>query len=416
MAPLASRVGASLDRVVAVVALLAKNRRQWGAGYLVEARRVVTAEHCTRDVRTGEAAVEIRVLSTAGSIGVVPADGVLADRELDVSVLTLAEPLSAVSLEPVRFGRVDRSQPGVLDDVTGVGFPLFRRDSALRLRASMEFHGKVYATDGWEKGELVMRQPDVRPGPIGDAVDDRASSSPIGRQAPWGGLSGAMAFYEGRAIGVVIEHHPREGPDALTLRAFDHVAEKNRQLAELIGLPLADGLSNVSSLKVRVPYMAPELPAEFVDRPRERAIVGDNLDTAAIERVGAPGVAVVGTAGFGKSVLAAKVCHDQRVRFVDGVLWVTLGESPSQQQLVGRCRDLVLQFGDDCPQFTDPRAAGAYLGQVLGSRNVLLVVDDVWDSSDLEPFLQGGVHCVRLITTRNERVEFRTSWGDVAAG
>lgn len=35
------------------------------------------------------------------------------------------------------------------------------------------------------------------------------------------------------------------------------------------------------------------------------------------------------------------------------------------------------------------------------SRDILLVVDDVWDPAHLEPFLQGGPHCARLLTTRN---------------
>ena len=32
---------------------------------------------------------------------------------------------------------------------------------------------------------------------------------------------------------------------------------------------------------------------------------------------------------------------------------------------------------------------------------MLMVVDDVWDAAHLAPFLQGGHHCARLVTTRN---------------
>ncbi|NJK79535.1 MAG: hypothetical protein HC876_04605 [Chloroflexaceae bacterium] len=40
------------------------------------------------------------------------------------------------------------------------------------------------------------------------------------------------------------------------------------------------------------------------------------------------------------------------------------------------------------------------LAQALGERRLLLVIDDVWDSAHLQPFLEGGPHCTRLVTTR----------------
>jgi hypothetical protein len=49
---------------------------------------------------------------------------------------------------------------------------------------------------------------------------------------------------------------------------------------------------------------------------------------------------------------------------------------------------------------TDPVAAGAELGRVLGDRRVLLVVDDVWSAAQVEPFMIGGSGAVRLFTTR----------------
>src|SRR5205807_6171637 len=54
------------------------------------------------------------------------------------------------------------------------------------------------------------------------------------------------------------------------------------------------------------------------------------------------------------------------------------------------------------PGFTGVDAAGARLAELLGERDILLVVDDVWDTMHLRPFLQGGKRCARLITTRNE--------------
>ena len=41
------------------------------------------------------------------------------------------------------------------------------------------------------------------------------------------------------------------------------------------------------------------------------------------------------------------------------------------------------------------------LALALANKNCLLVIDDVWESADLKPFLRGGPNCVRLLTTRN---------------
>lgn len=46
--------GIPIDRVVAVVARLANGLEQVGSGYLVGGWRVLTAEHCTRDKKTGQ--------------------------------------------------------------------------------------------------------------------------------------------------------------------------------------------------------------------------------------------------------------------------------------------------------------------------------------------------------------------------
>ena len=43
-----------VDRVVAVAAALRDGREQFGSGYLISGRLVLTAEHCTRDKATGE--------------------------------------------------------------------------------------------------------------------------------------------------------------------------------------------------------------------------------------------------------------------------------------------------------------------------------------------------------------------------
>src|SRR5262249_25639039 len=114
--------------------------------------------------------------------------------------------------------------------------------------------------------------------------------------------------------------------------------------------------------------------------------------------------ALRGAGGYGKTTLACAICHDERIQeaFDDGILWITLGETPSN--LVDKVIDLIETLSGERPGFTSIDAATARLSEFLADRDILLVLDDVWNSAHLKPFLQGGKRCARLITTRDERV------------
>ncbi len=58
----------------------------------------------------------------------------------------------------------------------------------------------------------------------------------------------------------------------------------------------------------------------------------------------------------------------------------------------------------DRPGLETISAAAGKLGEALGDRRILLIVDDAWREQDLRPFLQGGANCVRLVTTRIDNV------------
>jgi hypothetical protein len=152
------------------------------------------------------------------------------------------------------------------------------------------------------------------------------------------------------------------------------------------------------------PFMPANLPFDFVPRPTEfNALIRKLLDEKREESI-AITAALRGAGGYGKTTMALALCHDKRIQqaFDDGILWVTLGEHPGN--LVGKIEDLVYMLSHERPGFTGIDAAGARLAELLTGRDILLVIDDVWDGMHLRPFLQGGTRCVRLITTRNEEV------------
>jgi WD40 repeat protein len=161
---------------------------------------------------------------------------------------------------------------------------------------------------------------------------------------------------------------------------------------------------NTRCQEPHVPFMCKDLPPDFVPRPHEfDALISNLLDEQREEPV-AITAALRGAGGYGKTTMAMALCHDIRIQdaFDDGILWVTLGENPGN--LVGKVEDLIYMLNKERPGFTDTDAAGSRLAELLADRDILLVVDDVWDTSHLKPFLQGGTRCARLITTRNEDV------------
>ena len=93
-----------------------------------------------------------------------------------------------------------------------------------------------------------------------------------------------------------------------------------------------------------------------------------------------------------------------RRRFGDQVYWVTVGWGQrSRAQVAAKVAEATMLITGDATQLPDPYAAGAHLGALLADARlpVLLVLDDVWEKSQLDPFLVGAPNCVRLITTRN---------------
>ena len=151
----------------------------------------------------------------------------------------------------------------------------------------------------------------------------------------------------------------------------------------------------------RRPWMAPPL-----DRMVERPELGGRLVTALME----PGPAMVGlttglhgAGGFGKTRLATWACHRPEIsrRYRGGLLWVTVGQEVRGADLAVRINDLAFALCGQRPAISEPDAAGAELGRLLDERDpVLLVIDDVWEQSQLRPFRFGGRCCTRLVTTR----------------
>jgi hypothetical protein len=209
--------GIPASRVVAVVGDLRDGRIQVGSGYLVAGRRVLTALHCVLDRKAGSRVQSLRVVRLSDG---AEASARLLAAALDVAALAVDEdPAWPPLLDPVRFGRVDRTQSMQFHDCQAVGFPAWQLDPRDQGRDAAELHGRIRAIEGLERGVLVMRDSELSDVSIPGSVlaEDRENSL-------WGGLSGALVFHRGLALGVVIEHHPRQGGSALQILPVEQFA------------------------------------------------------------------------------------------------------------------------------------------------------------------------------------------------
>jgi WD40 repeat protein len=176
-----------------------------------------------------------------------------------------------------------------------------------------------------------------------------------------------------------------------------HCYDIEKEWETFVGFLQSPGTEN------RVPFMAPDLRLDFVARPAEyQALAGMLLDRSRMNPL-AITTALQGAGGFGKTTLAAALCHDDDIvtAFDDGILWVTLGERPAVQQELMK---LYAALTGDRPTFVDAEDASIELASRLEDKNCLIVIDDVWDANDAKLFLRGGQQCARLITTRRLQV------------
>jgi tetratricopeptide (TPR) repeat protein len=186
---------------------------------------------------------------------------------------------------------------------------------------------------------------------------------------------------------------PKQAQD--TLQELSSPPQSNSEtyhLNEAIPAPL-DKLSYV-----------PNLPPNFLPRPDEFKAIKTAVLVSTNQSIAVTGTAhrvgVQGMGGIGKSVLTAAIARDEEVRraFPDGVLWVTLGQTPI---LTSWQSHLAEVLGAGHRTFTDVQLGKAFLGELLADKACLLILDDVWQTKHAAAFDTLGQRCKMLLTTRD---------------
>ncbi len=163
-----------------------------------------------------------------------------------------------------------------------------------------------------------------------------------------------------------------------------------------LGVPVA----RIAQLRFRTMAVPPD---GFVHR-RELDEVRELLCSAAAANTVGITTALRGAGGFGKTTLAQALALDDRVRgaYPDGILWTTMGAELHEGDRLQRVRGLLKWWdAEEDAAFPTLEAASARLRELLEGERVLVVVDDVWQSADVKPFLGGGLAV--LVTTRDGR-------------
>jgi WD40 repeat protein len=164
---------------------------------------------------------------------------------------------------------------------------------------------------------------------------------------------------------------------------------------------LRDG-SGERTHRFHVPYVtAPPLPRNYVERPEEIA----RLRQVLIVDEPGPSVAVTalkGMGGIGKTVLAQALAHDEAVRdaFPDGIAWSTVGKE-STDDFVTRMREVRRALGDEPGDKETQLECMNRYRTLMQQKAALVIVDDVWRTDDVEPFVAESPRSRLLFTTRD---------------
>jgi transcriptional regulator with XRE-family HTH domain len=129
--------------------------------------------------------------------------------------------------------------------------------------------------------------------------------------------------------------------------------------------------------------------SELLDQIKERLREGERLT-------------LYGLPGVGKTALAVALAIDEQIqaRFPDGILWVGLGTQPNVVGQLARWGSLLRVWPHEVESSESQETWARTLQAFIGSRAMLLIIDDAWTAEDALAFQIGGTRCAHLLLTR----------------
>ncbi|MBC8160310.1 MAG: hypothetical protein H7Z42_03750 [Roseiflexaceae bacterium] len=174
--------------------------------------------------------------------------------------------------------------------------------------------------------------------------------------------------------------------------------EETTQLFEAIQSDIALAPYPIPAVSRNITSVLPPLPPLLIGRDQALSEIKRRLGIQA--ELVHPVTVIQGWPGVGKSTIVAALAHDRALaeRFPDGVLWASLGETPS---LLSELSVWAAALGlHDPSRERTIESLTAQLTAKLSDRRMLLILDDVWRVEHAHAFNLGGPACALLFTSR----------------
>jgi len=195
--------------------------------------------------------------------------------------------------------------------------------------------------------------------------------------------------------------------EAKNYRDFSDPGQYDARFAEL----LADIRGNVSAMlperyrATPIRYLtAPPRVANYLERPEVLRALRDALFAEERHQPIAL-TALAGMGGIGKTVLAKALTDDEVVQraFPDGIVWITAGKE-RKRDFIEEMREVAKALGDDLSGYDNALACENQYRTTIANKAALIVVDDVWSKTDIEPLLAESPRSRFLFTTRDAAI------------
>ncbi|MFN7908865.1 MAG: NB-ARC domain-containing protein [Microcystis sp.] len=384
------------DRALEIVA------PKYGTAYRIGGRLLLTCRHLFDN--SNDCKVRFRSASDYSDKQDIDAKVIWkAPDNIDIALVELPETIE--TFDPVDFGLLPDSNSGEKVKFEFLGWPewgLIKTDKEKKA-TRLHIEGIIYTADVSPDGLLVLevtRKPSI--------LEVKKANLEAEPKSPWRGTSGAAIVCNGLVVGVQKWHQNPDRPESLEAESLARVYD-NPEWCEILENhdidPETKRVISASLKSSSYRNQAPPKPSYFVERPEVSIELNKLLLSATTEKTGTLVIsAIYGLGGIGKSTLAAALAQEKKVQafFTDGIFWATLGQQPD---ILSFLHGWIQALGDYDFKPTGIDAASLHLRTLLADKKALLVVDDLWNVEDIDPFIVAVNHCKLLVTTREVPVK-----------
>ncbi|GBL10050.1 regulatory protein AfsR [Microcystis aeruginosa Sj] len=385
------------DRALEIVA------PKYGTAYRIGGRLLLTCRHLFDN--SNNCKVRFRSASNYSDKQDIDAKVIWkAPDNIDIALVELPETIETCN--PVGFGVLPDASSTQKVKFDCLGFPLFLRyvEDEIKYATGLHIEGNIDVANRVPHHRLLLN--------IKDSQDIQPTDEQLERlaedQSPWQGTSGSAIVCNGLVIGVQSKQPIRDRPASLEAESLARVYD-NPEWCEILENhdidPEPKPVISASLKSSSYRNQAPPKPSYFVERPEVSIELKKLLLSETTEKTGTLVIsAIYGLGGIGKSTLAAALAQEKEVQvfFPDGIFWATLGQQPD---ILSFLHGWIQALGDYDFKPTGIDAASLHLRTLLADKKALLVVDDLWNVEDIDPFRVAVNQCKLLVTTREVPVK-----------